>query len=47
MLFVVCEAKDMSKEKETTSEKFKESFSIKFHAPRNPFKTKNPYKKEK
>jgi hypothetical protein len=44
---VVCEAKDMAKEKETAGDKLKETFSIKLHSPRNPFKTKNPYKKEK
>jgi hypothetical protein len=44
---VVCEVKEMAKDKETTGEKRKEPFSVKLHAPKNPFKTKNPYKKEK
>jgi hypothetical protein len=35
----------MTKENESSRGKFKEAFSIKVHAPRNPFKKKNPYKK--
>jgi hypothetical protein len=37
----------MAKEKETANEKQKDTFGLKLHAPKNPFKTKNPYKKEK
>jgi hypothetical protein len=43
---VVCEATELTKEKESSSGKVKEAFSIKVHAPKNPFKKKNPYKKE-
>ena len=43
---VVREVTDLTKENESTSEKVKKTFSIKIHAPKNPFKTKNPYKKE-
>ena len=43
---VVREAMDLSDEKESTTEKLKKTFSIKIHGPKNPFKTKNPYKKD-
>lgn len=36
----------MTKEKETTSERLKKTFSVKIHGPKNPFKSKNPYKKD-
>ena len=38
---------DLTDEKESTTEKLKKTFSIKIHGPKNPFKTKNPYKKDK
>jgi hypothetical protein len=36
----------LSEEKESTTEKVKDTFRIKLHAPKNPFKG-NPFKKEK
>jgi len=36
----------LNKDNESSSGKLKEAFSIKMHAPKNPFKKKNPYKKE-
>ena len=39
------EVKDLTEEKESTSEKLKKTFSIRIHGPKNPFKAKNPYKK--
>jgi len=43
---VVREVKSMSDEKESAGEKMKKTFSIKLHAPKNPFKSGNPYKKK-
>jgi len=43
---VVREAIEMTEENESTSNKIKKIFSIKIHGPKNPFKTKNPYKKK-
>ncbi len=43
---VVCEVKELTKDNEESSGKLKEAFSIKMHAPKNPFRKKNPYKKE-
>jgi len=37
----------MSDDKKSTTEKLKDAFSIKIHGPKNPFKSKNPYKKDK
>jgi hypothetical protein len=42
----VREVTTLPEEKESTSEKLKKTFSIKIHGPKNPFKTKNPYKKD-
>jgi len=36
----------LSKEKDSTGRKEKESYKIKLHAPKNPFKG-NPFKKDK
>ena len=41
---VVREVLLMNDDKESTSEKLKKTFRIKIHGPKNPFKTKNPYK---
>jgi len=43
---VVREAIELNEEHESTGEKIKKIFSIKIHGPKNPFKTKNPYKKK-
>jgi len=43
---VVCEVKELTKDNESASGKLKDAFSIKMHAPKNPFRKKNPYKKE-
>jgi hypothetical protein len=43
---VDCEVLELAKDKESSSGKLKETFSVKVHAPKNPFKKKNPYKKE-
>jgi len=43
---VVSEVKELTKDNESSSGKLKDTFSIKMHAPKNPFKKKNPYKKE-
>lgn len=36
----------MSDDKESTGEKLKKTFSIKIHSPKNPFRSRNPYKKK-
>jgi hypothetical protein len=42
---VVCEEKNMSEEKDSSTDKIKKAFSFKLHGPKNPFKG-NPYKKK-
>jgi hypothetical protein len=36
----------MSEDKDSTGEKVKDTFKLKLHAPKNPFK-RNPFKKDK
>ncbi len=42
---MVCEEKSLSKDKDSSGGKVKDTFKIKLHAPKNPFKG-NPFKRE-